>query len=1056
LDRQNYGNIPLIDTCEVLKMYLNNHSYFSLRYGTIADDELINLLKAAGQQQFVLTDINNTSGCLNFVRLLHKENLKAVLGIDFRNRNKQMYVGIARNNNGFEQLNIFLSHHLTHETDFPDRAPELEDVFFIYPLKRVVELEILRFRESELIGISIAALRKLPFSKYRDLTDKLVVMQPLSFRNKLEFNMHRLLRCVDLNIMLSKLEPADQGTEEEIFVPPAELESAFEQFPHILENTRQLLKRCNIDFGFDDEQRNANLKVMGADRDDDYRQLWRLALEGIPYRYPEINSPEERQDILDRIEKEASIVHEKGFVSYFLVNYEICKYAREQGYFYVGRGSGANSILAYLLQITDVDPIELDLYFERFFNNYRTSPPDFDIDFSWDDRNDVTRFIFERFGKRNNVALLGTYNTFQYRAVVRELGKVFGLATGEIDALTSGPNALNPNNEIHRLIKKYGSLIADLPNYVSIHAGGILITDKPIHYYSAVNLPPKGFPTVQFDMHIAEDVGIYKYDILAQRGLGKIRDAVDVIRHNQPQAQIADVRRDVRKFMKDLRINAMISRAGCLGCFYIESPAMRMLLSKLATNSYLELVAASSVIRPGVAQSGMMREFILRTRFPEKRKEAHPILQQIMPETYGIMVYQEDVIKVAHTYAGLSLVEADVLRRGMSGKYRSREEFKQVEQKFFQNCDQLGRDPVDAQEIWKQIQSFAGYAFAKGHSASYAVESYQSLYLKCYFPLEYMVATLNNGGGFYRPEIYVHEARMLGATIEAPCVNNSEIGATIKGKTIYLGLSQIKGMEKNAMIQVIESRQHEGEFASLEDFIERVHIGVEQMALLGNINAFRFTGRDRFNILWDVHIKMGLSKVKYTQERLFRPEQKKVYVPDLKTTPVELAFTQMDLLGFPLCSHFDLLGEPPMNNYTRKDFPDFLDKNIFIYGYVVNIKTTHTKNKKRMQFGTFLDQDGAFFDTVMFPQIAAQIKYDGGGVYMIYGKVVEEFDFCSIEVIKMEKAPYMPDPRYDDDDPQTIQRMHKLQSLRDRRLGNSNGHRRIALPVEKVEIHQAG
>ncbi len=1037
-------------------MYLNNHSFFSLKYGTIPENELIELLDKSCQQQFVLTDINNTSGCLNFVRLMHKQDKKAVLGIDFRNANKQLYTGIAQNNQGFEKLNEFLSRHLMDEIDFPDRAPELADVFFIYPLKRVVELEMVRFRESEYIGISTVALRKLPFSTYRNFTDKLVVQQPVSFRNKQEYNMHRLLRCIDLNIMLSKLDPADQGTMDEIFIPPDQLEKAFEEYPHILLNTAALLDRCDIDFGFREEQQNANLKVLGADKDDDYKRLWQLAKEGIPYRYPELKTDEELKDIMDRIQMEASIVHEKGFVSYFLVNYEICKYAREQGYFYVGRGSGANSILAYLLQITDVDPIELDLYFERFFNNYRTSPPDFDIDFSWDDRNDVTRFIFERFGDSNNVALLGTYNTFQYRAVVRELGKVFGLATGEIDALTSGPNALNRNNEIHRLIGKYGSLIADLPNYVSIHAGGILITDKPILYYSAVSLPPKGFPTVQFDMHIAEDVGIYKYDILAQRGLGKIRDAVSVIKSNQPEAQIADVRRDVRKFMKDRRINAMISRAGCLGCFYIESPAMRMLLSKLATNSYLELVAASSVIRPGVAQSGMMREFILRTRYPEKRKEAHPILQKIMPETYGIMVYQEDVIKVAHTYANLTLVEADVLRRGMSGKYRSRDEFKRVEQKFFTNCDTLGRDKSDAQEIWKQIQSFAGYAFAKGHSASYAVESYQSLYLKCYFPLEYMVATLNNGGGFYRPEIYVHEAKMLGATIEAPCVNNSEIGAKIKGKTIYLGLSQIKGMEKNAMLQLVESRQLDGKFKSLEDFLERVFIGVEQMALLGSINAFRFTNRDRFNVLWDVHIKMGLSKVRYTQQRLFRPEHKKIHVPNLKTTPIELAFTQMDLLGFPLCSHFDLLGEPPLNSHTRKDFPAFLGKNIFIYGYVVNIKTTYTKSKKRMQFGTFLDQDGAFFDTVMFPQIAAKIVYDGGGVYMIYGKVVEEFDFCSIEVIKMEKAPYMPDPRYDDDDPQTIQRMRKLKTLQDRRLGNSNGHRRIALPVEKVDIHQPG
>ncbi|MGB3591787.1 MAG: PHP domain-containing protein [Nonlabens sp.] len=1037
-------------------MYLNNHSYYSLKYGTLSENQLIELLSKSCQQVYVLTDINNTSGCLNFVRLLHKQNKKAVLGIDFRNGNTQQYVGIARNNEGFEQLNRFLSRHLIEKSDFPDRAPNLDNVFFVYSFERAVALDLIRFRESEYLGISIATLRKLPFSKYRDYKEKLVVMQTVSYASRLEFNMHRLLRSMDLNIMLSQLSIEGHGTVNEIFVPYDQLLQAYSQYDHILENTSRLLMGCDIDFGFKAIQQNGNLKCLGNNPDEDYRKLLELASAGIPYRYPDLKTRADQQDIYDRIEMEASMVHEKGFVSYFLINYEICEYARNMGYFYVGRGSGANSILAYLLQITDVDPIELDLYFERFFNNYRTSPPDFDIDFSWDDRNDVTRFMFERFGTRDNVALLGTYNTFQYRAVVRELGKVFGMPTDEIDVLTTGYTAFNPNNKIHQLIKKYAQLITDLPNYVSIHAGGILITDQPIFYYSAVNMPPKGFPTVQFDMHIAEDAGIYKFDILAQRGLGKIRDAVQVVRENQPQAVIADVRRDVKIFMRDDKINRMISRAGCLGCFYIESPAMRMLLSKLATNSYLELVAASSVIRPGVAQSGMMREFILRTRFPEKRAEAHPILNEIMPETYGIMVYQEDVIKVAHKYANLSLVEADVLRRGMSGKYRSRDEFKRVEDNFFNNCKEIGRDLKEAQEIWKQIQSFAGYAFAKGHSASYAVESYQSLYLKCYFPLEYMVATINNGGGFYRPEIYIHEARMLGATIEPPCVNKSHIGAHIEGTTIYLGFSQLKGMEKNTMVKIMEARAYEGPFNSLEDYLERVYVGVEQSAILGSIDAFRFSGRDRFNILWDIYIKMGLSKVRYTQQRLFRPEHKKVKVPRLNTTPQELAFNQMDLMGFPLCSHFELLGEPPLNKNTRKDFPDFLGKNIFIYGYVVNIKTTYTKNNKRMQFGTFLDQDGSFFDTVMFPQIASKIVYDGGGVYMIYGKVVEEFDFCSIEVIKMEKAPYMPDPRYDDDDPQTIQRMRKLKSLQDRRLGNSNGHRKIELPVEKVDIHQPG
>ncbi len=1028
-----------------------------MRYGTYSDEELVALAVRNNVDTVVLTDINNTSACLNFVRLLQDQPQKAVLGIDFRNDHQQLYVGIARNNDGFQELNRFLSHHLHHKLPLPVEAPPFENAYIIYPLDRVMKLEKTRFRESEFIGISTTSLRKLPFTQYKDLPDKLVVLQTTTFRNKRDFNAHRLLRCIDLNILLSQLPVEQQGDLEHKMIPSALLEKLFEDYPHIPKNTTALLEQCHIDFDYDKSQLNANQKTYhrhGTIEENtaaDLALLKKLAQQGVPLRYEKSTV-----DIEQRIHKEITTVVNKGFVAYFLINWRICQYAREKGYFYVGRGSGANSILAYLLQITEVDPIELDLYFERFINDYRTSPPDFDLDFSWDDREDMTRFIFEEFGQRANVALQATYNTFQYRAVLRELGKVFGLPRNDIDLLTSANFKMSQLDQMHQLVLKYTKLLLDKPNYISIHAGGILITERPIHYYSATSLPPKGYPTVQFDMHIAEDAGIHKFDILAQRGLGKIRDAIQLVKTNQPNATLADVRRDVKKFMKDESINAMISQAQCIGCFYIESPAMRMLLSKLATNDYIGLVAASSVIRPGVAQSGMMREFILRTRYPEKRNEAHPIMQSIMPETYGIMVYQEDVIKVAHYYAKLDLGEADVLRRGMSGKYRSRAEFQKVEQKYYQNCLKEGHDPAESQEIWNQIKSFAGYAFAKGHSASYAVESYQSLYLKRYFPLEYMTATLNNGGGFYRAELYVHEARMCGGVIEAPCINNSDIATVIDGVTIYLGYSYINELEKRTMTQIIESRWRDGLFESLDDFIARVPISIDQISLLIRINAFRFTNVDRYELLWQAHFKMSKSPKKALQKQLFVPKFRQAHIPKLSTTRQELAFEQIELLGFPLCSHFDLLTATPSNKYTREDLKEHLNRNILIYGYVVNIKTTHTGKGKRMQFGTFLDREGHFFDTVMFPPVAARITYRGSGVYAVYGKVVEEFDFYSIEVQDMKKMDYIEDPRYAEDNPQTLQRLDKQSNLRDRRMGNSSGRRRLELPHEKVEIHQPG
>jgi DNA polymerase-3 subunit alpha len=451
-----------------------------------------------------------------------------------------------------------------------------------------------------------------------------------------------------------------------------------------------------------------------------------------------------------------------------------------------------------------------------------------------------------------------------------------------------------------------------------------------------------------------------------------------------------------------------------MGCFYVESPAMRMLLKKLEVDNYLGLVAASSIIRPGVAKSGMMREYILRHRNPGRDKEkGHPVMLDIMPETYGIMVYQEDVIKVAHHFADLDLGEADVLRRGMSGKFRSREEFQKVREKFIENCRKKGEDDKIIFEVWEQIASFAGYAFAKGHSASYAVESYQTLFLRAYYPLEYMVAVLNNGGGFYRPEFYVHEARMLGATIHSPCVNRSLNGNVIYEKDIFLGFGYLRELEHRVAERILKDRTTNGVYGSLEDFLDRVFISIEQVSTLIRIDAFRFTGVNKHQLLWKSHLFLN-KNVKIDHPKLFPPKHQNFKIPQLYTTNLEMAFTQLELLGFCLCSPFELLVEPPKNNRCAKDLERHLNHHIDIYGYLVTVKKTSTHNGKQMYFATLVDQRGEVFDTVLFPPVAAKYYFRGRGVYRFYGKVVSEFGFLSIEVIKMLKLDYVQDPRYAD------------------------------------------
>ncbi|WP_372920636.1 DNA polymerase III subunit alpha, partial [Salegentibacter sp.] len=655
-----------------------------------------------------------------------------------------------------------------------------------------------------------------------------------------------------------------------------------------------------------------------------------------------------------------------NFTPYFLINLDIVEYARSKNFPFIGRGSGANSIVAYIIGITNVDPIELDLYFERFINASRNSPPDFDIDFSWKDRNEVTAYIFK---KNENTALLTTYVTFKCRAVARELGKVFGLPKEEIDKLASGYFELGELDETQKLVLRYSALIEGLPNYLSVHSGGIAILDASVYNYCATFLPPKGFRTLQIDMNVCEDVGIHKFDILAQRGLSKITDAIEIIKENQPEARIEDIE-NIKRFKEDPEINSLLKKGDCMGVFYVESPAMRGLLIKLQTQDYMNLVAASSVIRPGVSSGGMKKEYIQRHRNPEKRKEAHPVLLEIMPDTYGVMVYQEDVMKVAHHFADLNFDDADVLRRGMSGKKYLQEDLLRIKETFRENCLKKGYEEYLIEEVWEQIASFAGYAFPKGHSASYAVESYQSLYLKRYFPLEFMVAALNNGGGFYDVETYLKEIKRCGGNIHPPCINKSDHPTAIYEKDVYLGFGYLKELEIKSIQKILENRQFFGEFSSFDEFIDRVELSIEQLSILLRINAFRFTGIDKHQLLWKAHFKLNKTKPKTSQAVLFTPPHKDYELPEFSYSELIDSYDEIELLSFPLCSRFRLLKYKMQTSVLSAELKTYVGKEVSIYGNLITLKRTATTTKRYMYFGTFFDKNDDVFDTVHFPNIA--------------------------------------------------------------------------------------
>jgi error-prone DNA polymerase len=980
-------------------LYLNCHTYYSLRYGTLSPEKLVQKALEYQAEALVLTDINNSSGMPYFVKACFNSGIKPIGGMEFRDDNHHLlYTAIAANNEGFRELNEFLTWHNQNDAPLPPCPPVFQQAVVVYPFSNKLPR---RLKENEFVGIKPHELRKLVTSPLNSQKDKLLAFHPVSMSESNEHLLHCYLRAIDKNTLLTKLTPDDIARKDEHFLSRDFFRIAYDEHTYLLRNTQKILDSCGIAFDYCTVK---NKQLYSGSRYDDKLLLEKLAYEGMKYRYG-LNNPE----ALRRIKHELEVIDNLGFSAYFLITWDIIRYSMNRCFYHVGRGSGANSIVAYCLRITDVDPIELDLYFERFINPKRTSPPDFDIDYSWKDRDEVQDYIFKRYGKERT-ALLGTISTFKDKSIFRELGKVRGLPKEEIDRLVDNPDDSMNKNEITSELFEISDQIVDFPNIRSIHAGGIIISELPLTYYTALDLPPKGFPTTQWDMYVADELRFEKLDILSQRGIGHINDSVNLVQKNKGIK--IDVHR-IQEFKHNKDINNRLHSGEALGCFYIESPAMRGLLKKLRCNNYLSLVAASSIIRPGVAKSGMMKEYIRRFHNPNNFEYLHPIMKEQLEETFGVMVYQEDVIKICHHFAGLDLSDADILRRAMTGKPRLETKFSQIQQKFFDNCLQRGYGEGLTAEVWRQITSFAGYSFSKAHSASYAVESYQSLYLKTYYPHEFIVAVINNFGGFYQRWVYFNEARRLGANVLLPCVNHSDYLTNLQGKDIYIGFIHVQNLETKVANQIVEERERNGSYNDLHDFMMRTGITREQIIILIRLNALRFTGKTKKQLLWEAHMLLSANIKKTEMKNLFAEKPREYKLPPLEQEILEDAYDELELIGFTVSmSMFDMLNTDFRGNIFARHLKDNVGKTIRILGNLVNIKYVRTVKKEWMHFGCFLDIEGEFFDCVNFPDSLKNYPYRGYGVYLILGKVVEEFGFPSIEVHKMAKLPVKKDPRH--------------------------------------------
>ena len=565
----------------------------------------------------------------------------------------------------------------------------------------------------------------------------------------------------------------------------------------------------------------------------------------------------------ERIEHELKTIGDQGLCDYFLIVWDICRFARSRGIIATGRGSAGDSIVSYLLDITSVDPLAHDLLFERFLNPERRQLPDIDVDFDSRRRDEVNAYIYRRYGPEQ-VAAVCTINTFRARSAVREVGKALGMDEREVARLAETlphvraseikqaalrlPEVREAglNLDDKSFLLELCAQISGFPRHLSVHVGGLVIGAEPLTNMVPLALANKGIVICEFDKDDVEALGLVKMDILGLRIHTAISDCLELIeRRTGRRIDLDRIPPDDEKTFELLR------STNTIGLFQLESPGQRNLLGRAQPREFEEVIANISLFRPGPVQSDMIKPYLRRKHGREPVSYAHPALEPILRRTWGVLIYQEQVLEIAAAVAGFSLGEADKLRRLMTSD-RSKDEMLKLGETFIAKAIARGVDAQAAEEVFRMVSGFAAYGFCKAHAACFGKISYQTAWLKAHHPAEFLAGILSaQPMGFYPARTVAEEARRLGCRILPPCVNRSEDRFTVEGGDIRVGLRLLRGMSAAALRSILEAREHEGPFCSLQDFLRRTRVPAPMVENLILARAFAFTGRSEQELLWE-------------------------------------------------------------------------------------------------------------------------------------------------------------------------------------------------------------
>jgi DNA-directed DNA polymerase III PolC len=1026
---------------------LHTHSWYSLLQGVSGLTPLLERAAACGYSALALTDTNNLYGAVSFVEEARRFGVRPVLGACL-GQGRTHCVALIAEPAGYRNLCRIISRLHLHGAaqrledllvenaaglhvlvDEPALAEKLRDAF-----DRRLWLEIVRpgqaaAREQELLACG------------RRLDLRPVASTAAHFAMPAEYATFRVVTAVNRGTLLDQLPRALRITPDHHLVDLQTLRHRFRDLPEAMENAETLVSTLAEKNVLPSEVVLPQPRLPHQHSAGSFLRL--LCARGLRRRGLDASTAAH-----DRLKQELALIETGRLASYFLVVRDIARYARRRGHGMALRGSAGNCLVCYLLEITDVNPLAFALPLERFLHAGRTDLPDIDLDFDWKVRDDVIDYVFRRHGAEHT-AMISSHLFLQPRSAFREAAKVHGLSNEQVSRLLETlservdkflgdeesiadcrlqiADSLPPRFPLEP--ERWPRIVADArrllgrPHHLSIHPGGVVITPGPIEEYAPLQRAAKGIVITQFEKDAAERIGLVKMDLLGNRALGTI-DAARLYSttHHSPFTTHHPSLDTV-----DEKTIALLQQGDTLGVNQLESPAMRHLLVQMQPRELMDVIQALAMIRPGAASVGMKELFIRRRRGLEPVRYAHPVLEPLLHETQGLMLYEDDALRVLQAITGLSAPAADHFRRRVS-KHRTDQEARALTEEFLTACQQNGVPRAVAADLWVQLAKFNHYSFCKSHAVSYGLIAWQAAALKAHHPLCFWPAALNNNQGMYPRRVYIEAIKRAGIPVYLPCVNRSEEIFIAEGDGIRTGLEAIASLNEDFRVRLLANRARRGPFLGLADLRRRVGPGPEELALLIRCGALDFTGKPRPALFLEADLEKAAVGVPTTQYSVLSTQYSALSTqysvlgtqspapalfsddPAIGWSPAEYPVDrrlrdEWDLLGFVAGPPLMSLFRPglPAGLITSKDLPQNLGKRVSLAGVVATARLTPTTGGHTMQFVTLEDEWG-LIEATLFPGTCPPVAYLTLGPYIVTGLVEEQYGVIGVTAHRFQKA----------------------------------------------------